>query len=403
MNRDQLFAFIERHKPNTPALVLDLTKIRERYALLRRQLPDVEVYYSVKANPEPAILALFCELGASFEVASVEELKRCVRSGAHPARIHFGNPIKKRADIRYAHRLGVRSFSFDSGLELEKLVEEAPGCSAVVRIATDGSGAVWGLTKKFGVPTELAITLLERAHTRGLAAHGVSFHVGSQQSDPDAWHRALTETRRVIDALEDMGIQVVVVNLGGGLPADGYRVERREVHFDFEAYLSRIREHADALQAGIARPLKFMIEPGRFLVANAGAVVSKVVLDTHRIVDGREQRWVYLDVGKFNGLYEATDLHLPFGWIPRAGSASNPASGRVIDTILAGPTCDSDDVLLPPNIREPLPEDVAEGDLIVIPAGGAYTTSYVTSGFNGFHPMNVYCLDEFDPDLRGLS
>lgn len=394
MHLPDLADLLHRHRIRTPALIIDRRVVRERYRLLRERLPQADVYFSVKANSEPRILELLCGMGSSFEAASIDEVRACIRAGAHPGRIHFGNPIKLRGDVRRAFRLGVRSFAIDSESELEKLALEAAGATAIARLSTDGRGAVWGLTRKYGTDATRAAQLLLQAREAGLVAGGVSFHVGSQQSDPDAWRVALDNARIVVELLAAHGLRLPVINLGGGLPANGYTVDAQIAHYDFADYLDRVRGHLEAFLDSLPYACKVIIEPGRFLVANAGAVVSKVVLGARRQSGDDDQRWLYLDVGKFNGLYEATDIQLPF-YPVRLARRRGARSGECVRTILAGPTCDSDDVLLPSGISTELDSDIDEGDLIVFPVAGAYSTSYATMSFNGFRPMDVHCLEDF--------
>ncbi|MGM9515255.1 type III PLP-dependent enzyme [Roseateles sp. DB2] len=389
--------FIGFEGMKTPYLAIDRGMISERYRLLSRCLPTVNVYYSVKANPDARILKYLGELGASFEAASLDEIRACIRAGANPASIHFGNPIKIRQEIRRAYRLGVRSYSFDSMSELEKLCEEAPGSMVIARLATDGRGAVWGLTRKYGTDVATATGLLIEAHRRGMDACGVSFHVGSQQSSPDAWRVALEMAGEVFDALLKEDISPSVVNLGGGLPATGYHINGGVEEYDYAHYLGELAQQVDDFARRFDRPFKFIIEPGRFLVANAGMVVARVLMDAWRKAPEGLQRWLYLDVGKFNGLYEASDIQLPF-YCVREGCRIEPSAGPgTVRTVLAGPTCDSDDMLLPKGSDVLLDSSIGEGSFVVFPAAGAYSTSYATMSFNGFKPMDVHWIDDLNP------
>lgn len=175
----------------TPTLVMDLEVISQNYQLLRTYLSKVEVYFSVKSNPDPLIMHHLLNLGASFEAASINELKQCLEVGALSSQLHFGNTIKSREAIEQAYQLEVPTFSFDAKQELDKIAAHAPGAKVIVRLKTDGIGANWGLTKKFGIDNEEAEELMVYAKELGLVPFGVSFHVGSQQSEPKAWQRAL--------------------------------------------------------------------------------------------------------------------------------------------------------------------------------------------------------------------
>src|SRR5450755_338318 len=186
----------------TPFLVLDLDVVEVCYAQLAEALPGARVLYAVKANPAPAVLERLARIGSSFDVASRGEIDRCLAIGVDPARLSFGNTIKKERDIAYAHRCGITTFTVDARPELDKVIRQAPGATVYVRITTSGKGADWPLSRKFGCDPDEALTLLFRAATAGHAV-GVSFHVGSQQRDVDAWHAPLESAAGLSAALRE--------------------------------------------------------------------------------------------------------------------------------------------------------------------------------------------------------
>ncbi|WJG11188.1 type III PLP-dependent enzyme [Aliiglaciecola sp. LCG003] len=377
-------------KISTPALVISLDLIERQFDLLQSILPRVEVHFSVKANPDRAVLSHLRHIGSSFEAASLGEIKQCLEAGSLPTQIHFGNSIKKRIDIKEARSLGITSFSVDSEQEVLKIAEMAPGSKVIVRLTTDGKGAIWGLTKKFGTSVDNAIALLKLSKELNLQPYGLSFHVGSQQMNPQAWSRALNNCQTVISELSTENINLTVINLGGGLPANGYLENGVSKEIDLASYLKMIRCHIEQFENDCGRHFKFMIEPGRFMVANTGLVVSEVVLDTTRESDGVKQRWIYMDVGKFNGLYEASDVSLP---VHVLNSSQLHATESTMPMILSGPSCDSDDMLLPNNSYVVLPTNLKEGDHLVFSSTGAYSNSYATRNFNGLNPIEVVCLN----------
>src|ERR1044071_3840406 len=211
--------FLKNRKDEGPCLVLDIDVIRDNYLAFAKTLPDTRVFYAVKANPAPEILKLLVELGSSFDTASPAEIEMVLAAGATADRISFGNTIKKERDIARSYELGVRLYAVDSEVEVEKIARAAPGSKVFCRILCDGTGAEWPLSRKFGCAPELAIAVLEYAHQLGLDAYGVSFHVGSQQRNPEAWDAALKTTSEIFRTLSDRGIQLRMVNLGGGFPA----------------------------------------------------------------------------------------------------------------------------------------------------------------------------------------
>ncbi|MDJ0947350.1 MAG: alanine racemase, partial [Alphaproteobacteria bacterium] len=211
--------FLAQARPETPCLVIDLEVVCDNYRRLAEALPLVDIYYAVKANPAPQILEALTELGSRFDAASRAEIDACLAAGAAAERLSYGGTIKKQADIAYAHDQGVTLFAFDSAAELEKLAVAAPGARVFCRILMEGDGADWPLSRKFGCEPEMARDLLLQAGAMGLEPYGVSFHVGSQQTDPEQWDIAIGRTAMLFTALNEAGIELRLVNLGGGFPA----------------------------------------------------------------------------------------------------------------------------------------------------------------------------------------
>src|SRR5579872_2946062 len=164
-----------------PCLVVDLDVVRDNYRAFAKALPDSRVFYAVKANPAPELLSLLASLGSCFDTASIAEIEMVLAAGATPDRISYGNTIKKERDIARAFALGVRLFAVDCKAEVEKIARAAPGSRVFCRFLFDCAGAEWPLSRKFGCDAAMAVDVLEHAHRLGLEAHGVSFHVGSQQ------------------------------------------------------------------------------------------------------------------------------------------------------------------------------------------------------------------------------
>jgi ornithine decarboxylase len=175
-----------------PCLVVDLDIVRENYRAFAKALPDSRIFYAVKANPAPELLALLVSLGSCFDTASVAEIEMVLAAGATPERISFGNTIKKERDIARAHALGVRLFAVDCKAEVEKIARAAPGAKVFCRFLFGCAGAEWPLSRKFGCDPEMAADVLDHAQRLGLDPCGVSFHVGSQQRRTAAWDEAPT-------------------------------------------------------------------------------------------------------------------------------------------------------------------------------------------------------------------
>jgi ornithine decarboxylase len=369
--------FIASQSLSTPYLVIDLNDVADNYRALQALLPSTQIYYAVKANPAPEILQLLVKLGSKFDAASVPEILACLEAGAQPQQISFGNTIKKAVDIQTAYQLGIRLFAFDSLQELEKLARHAPGSQIYCRLLMDCDGAEWPLSRKFGCELDMAKDLLICSTRLGLQPFGISFHVGSQQLDIQQWDGAITITAQLFRELGAAGIQLKMINLGGGFPAQ-YNSPIPALNTYTEVIQRSLHQHF-----GLNQPL-VMIEPGRSLVSDAGVINAEVVLVAQKSY-AEDRRWIFLDIGKFGGLPETMDevikyrLRTPWDGTPLAA------------VIIAGPTCDSADTLYDRSDYY-LPLNLQAGDQIQILSTGAYTSTYSSVGFNGFAPLAVYCI-----------
>ncbi len=368
---------LKRRTDEGPCLVVDLDVVRDNYASFAKALPDSKVYYAIKANPAPEVLKLLVELGACFDVASVAETEMALAAGATPDRISYGNPIKKESEIAAAFKLGITLYAIDCEAEADKVARAAPGSRVICRIHCDNAGADWPLSRKFGCEPAYAPDILEHAYRQGLIPHGISFHVGSQQNNVEAWDRALACTASIFKTCAERGINLSMVNLGGGFPAKYVRKTPKLESYG-KAIFRSLRKHF-----GNAIP-NTIVEPGRGLVGNAGIIEAEVVLIVRRNPED-ELRWVYLDIGKFHGLAETIDESIRYPIkTPRDRDEMAPC-------VVAGPTCDSVDVLYEKN-PYPLPVSLAIGDKVLIEATGAYTAMYSSVGFNGFPPLRQYVI-----------
>ena len=373
---ERIDRFLTEQQPPTPCVVIDLDVVRQRHGALRDMLPDATIYYAVKANPAPQVIGVLAAEGCHFDMASEGEIQRCAGLGIPADRFCFGNTIKRERDIVYARSLGVDLFAFDAAAEMEKLARAAPGAGVFCRLSVHGSGAEWPLSRKFGCEQGIAIDLLQRAKALGLRPLGVSFHVGSQQTDPDRWRAAIVSAARVFHACARAGLDLELLNLGGGLPAH-YRAPVPPLG----EYIAVINAALDR-HFGSARP-RLMIEPGRYLTGDAGVLRSQVLLIARH--GGHDmRRWVYLDTGRYNGLAETQgeSIHYPLRCF-RHGERER--------VVIAGPTCDSSDIVYDRTEYE-LPLDLEIGDSVDFLSAGAYTASYASVEFNGFPPLATYCV-----------
>jgi ornithine decarboxylase len=363
-------AFLAHSALATPCLVLDLDRVGENYSALRRALPSAQIYYAVKANPAREILHLLAGLGSCFDAASLQEIEQCLAAGAPASAISFGNTVKKPSAIKAAHAHGVPLYAFDSIEELQKISVHAPGRKVYCRIAVNNIGADWPLSKKFGTSLARARELMHEALSLGLVPHGLSFHVGSQQTGTAAYEMAIAEVAMLFTDLRQAGIELKMLNLGGGFPIR-YQDDVPEVD-EFGAAIM------NAMVTNFGNDLPDMlIEPGRAMVGNAGVVASEVVLVCRRMAED-ERRWVYLDIGRYGGLAETEGEAIRYP-ITAGGGVTGPV-------VLAGPSCDGVDIIYEKTPYR-LPLDLQSGDRVLIHNAGAYVTSYASQNFNGFTPL----------------
>jgi ornithine decarboxylase len=359
----------------TPCLILDLDLVRAKYEEHKSNFPFAKVHYSVRANPHDEVLSLLRDLGSDFDVSSRYELDQLLRLGISPDRISFGNTVKKKKDVAYSFERGVRLFATDSMTDLNMISDAAPGSRVYFRILTDNLGADLPLSKMSGCQPDLARQLVKAAVRFGLEPYGLSFHTGSQQRDVGQWSSALTTIGHMMRSIrEDIHVDLKMVNMGGGLPANYL-----EPADSIAQYAENIKRFMDnSFKEG--RPEEVIIEPGRSLIGDSGVIVSEIVNIARKSVQER-YTWVFLDVGMFGGLLETLGeaIKYPIYFV---------GAGKAIDTIIAGPTCDSMDILYE-KWTYAMPDSARIGDRVYIFTTGAYTQSFSSVYFNGFPPLVV--------------
>ncbi|RLC96811.1 MAG: type III PLP-dependent enzyme [Chloroflexi bacterium] len=353
---------------DTPALVIDRGMIRQKYREFCHEFPGWHIYYALKANPHPGIVEVLRELGCDFEISSQGELDLLLRLGVPAERIISSNPVKAPAFIRSARDAGIDVFAFDSSAEVDKLSRLAPGSKVYVRLSVPNEGSEWPLSKKFGVETEEAVDFLVQAQDSGLAPQGIAFHVGSQCTNPSTWAKAIGKSRAVWDMAASRGVELCALNIGGGFPVEYTR--------PVPSVGEIARVVREAIGQTFPQGVDVLVAPGRALVGEAGVLAATVLAKADR--DG--EKWLYLDVGVFNGLMEAV------GGMKYALSA--PRGGQNERWVLAGPSCDSFDVI---STEAELPE-LEIGDRLYIKSAGAYTTAYA-SEFDGFPIPKVHFVE----------
>src|ERR1700744_4693534 len=369
--------FLLEQRPVTPCLVLDVDRVEANFLALQHALPLARIYYAVKANPAAPVLRRLVKLASNFDAASYEEVAACLDAGARPEAVSFGNTIKKASAIRLAYERGVSLFAFDSAEELAKLAKHAPGARVYCRILVANEGADWPLSRKFGTTVEHARELMLRAGELGLDPYGLSFHVGSQQTPTRAYEVAIGKVAMLFTDLTEAGVNLRMMNLGGGFPTR-YRDDVPEIDQFGNAIMTAMTGHF-----GNAMP-EMLIEPGRFIVGDAGLVSAEVVLVSQR--DPNDPvRWVYLDIGRFGGLAETEGESIKYRIkTPHDDTQMGPLA-------IAGPTCDGADIIYEKsNYRLPLA--LTSGDRVELLSTGAYVTTYASQRFNGFAPLAEHYL-----------
>ncbi len=389
MNREEYVSDAEWHrflefseKLETPCVVINLRTIKKNYIKLQNSFPFAQIYYAVKANPNPKVISLLAEQGSNFDIASRFELDKVFSLGVEPERISYGNTIKKARDIAYFFEKGIRMFATDSKEDLKNIAKYAPGSKVYVRILVENSvTADWPLSRKFGCHPDMAYDLLVQARDAGLTPYGISFHVGSQQRDIGQWNDAIAKTKYLMTSLEeDEGIKLQMINMGGGFPASYI-----EPTNDLKEYASEITRYLRD-DFGDEIP-QIILEPGRSLVGNSGILISEVVLISRKN-NTALNRWVFQDTGKFNGLIETLGESIKYPVV----TLKDSPTAKYGEVILAGPTCDSMDIMYE-DCKYRLPIDLKIGDRLYWLSTGAYTSSYASVEFNGFPPITTHIMD----------
>ncbi len=363
----------------TPFLVVDLRKIADKFDELARLMPYAKIYYAVKANSMPEVLELLASKGSCFDVATIFELEQVLKLGVTPDRISFGNTIKKEEDVKYAYEKGIRLFVSDSITDLKKISNNAPGSNVFFRIINEGGEADWPLSRKFGAHPDMIYHLIIEAKNLGLIPYGISFHVGSQQRDVGQWDNAVSQCRYLFDSVKADGIDLKAINIGGGFPAH---------------YL-KSAPSIDTYTKEITRILKddfgdnfptIIVEPGRSIVADSGVLVTEVIMISKKSIINQYE-WVYIDCGIYNGLFDTINESIKYPIFSERILSSKDSK----EIILAGPTCDSLDVLYE-DYKYTLPTGLKEGDRLYVLTAGAYVPTLSSVGFNGFPPLKIYIL-----------
>ena len=353
-------------KYRSPTLLIDLSEVQSQYQQLKDGLPGAKVFYAMKSNPDEAVLRKMKSLGASFEVASIGELKRLEKIGVNLRKVIFSNPVKAESHIKEAFRMKIHSYAYDSPEEIETIAKNAPRSKVYLGVSVTNRGSLIDLSSKFGADSEHAIALLGSAIDKGLKPIGLTFHVGSQAENLSVWDSAISTILPILKQAKQQGFNLKIVNIGGGMP-----IQYSEASPDVEEVFTRIRRAIRKLPNDI----EIWCEPGRFIVGTSGTLIANVVSKSFRAND----EWLYLDVGRFQAfveMFESEEIHLPV-------LTDSNLEGKDVGTkmyTLTGPTCDAYDTIYK---EIELPQGIKTGDKLYFLKAGAYTTVY-GSAFNDF-------------------
>ncbi|ALQ51217.1 type III PLP-dependent enzyme [Nitrosomonas ureae] len=342
-----------------PFLLVDSDIVRHKSRRFITVMPRVHPHYAVKANPDERVLNTLIDEGVGFEIASIAELDLLLKLGVPAAEIFYSNPMKSRAYIEYAAAKGVEWYVLDSIEELRKIVSVRPDAKMYLRIDTPNIGSDWPLAGKFGTHLADINEIIHEAVRLKADLAGVTFHVGSQCRNPQNWRVGIERAKKVFAEMRCVGLNPRLLNVGGGYPVR---------HVKPIPSIEIIAEVINEAIADLPESIRIMAEPGRYLVSDSAYFVCRVVGTATR----NGKRWMYWDAGMFGGVIEMTE-GLRYEIL-------TDRKGNNIPWSIAGPTCDSVDILMHELM---LPNNIQEGDFIYIPNAGAYTTAYA-SNFNGF-------------------
>lgn len=366
MLRDKIFQIdktdVERLavEYGSPLLVLSLEQVKQNYELLKKYMPRVAVHYAIKANPHPEILRVMKEMGSCFDVASDGEIRTLHDMGVEGERLIYANPVKTGVGLRACNECGVHKMTFDSASEIAKIQAACPGTTVLLRLRIDNSSAHVDLNKKFGAARENALDLMLKAKEAGLDMAGIAFHVGSQTVSAEPYLHALDIARELFEEAKAAGLELRILDIGGGFP-----IPEPKVKFNLPEMLQQINARLDEDFPNI----EIWSEPGRYICGTAVNLITSVIGVTER----GGQPWYFLDeglYGTFSGvIFDQWDFKL---------ISFKEGEERVAATF-AGPSCDSLDIMFRGRMTAPL----EVGDLLLVPACGAYTSASATT-FNGF-------------------
>ncbi len=352
----------------TPTLFLSSSRVRESYRSLVSALPGVELFYAVKSNADPSLIRILSEEGSSFDVCTNGEIRVVSQCGVTGSRCLHTHPIKQDHEIACALDFGIHLFVIENHAELEKMVPFRDRAQVLVRIAVQNPSSLVNLSYKFGAAPQDALPLIRKAVELGIRVRGISFHTGSQNENNLKYIEALDYCRDICRMAALAGVNLDIVDIGGGFPISyiAGAPQASEFCLPINEYLGRFFAN-----------YRIIAEPGRFISGPAVTLATRVIGRSVR----NGVRWYYLDdglYGSFSGkLYDHADYPMAVA-----------RQGKKYNSVLAGPTCDSIDVLYE-NIALP---ELEIGEVLLFGSMGAYTSASA-SNFNGYDKPKTVLID----------
>lgn len=372
------FAIIKKAqklKYPTPFFFTSKEILKKNYETFAGLFNNGEVHYALKANSDPQIISYLSSLGSGFEAASFFEIELLLSLQVKPEKIIYGTSVKPSDHIKKAMAAGIDRFAADSKEEIEKIAKHAPKAKVFVRAAVNDSDSVFAFSERFGAQLEAVKGLLLYARDLRLIPYGISFHVGSQATHVEHWSDAILSLKPTIEDLDEEGIRLEALNIGGGFPVI-YNNHKHVPH------LNEIVEKVHNALHILPYIPKILMEPGRGIVATSTVMVSEVISRTTR----RGKVWLVLDGGVYNCLYEAMIHQGTTQYDVHTIKKLFRKNGELMPCVLSGPTGDSLDIIT----RDiTLPSSVQVGDRLIFENAGAYTIT-MANRFNGFPKPELY-------------
>jgi len=352
----------------TPTLVMSRSALIRNYDAMRTAMPQVDLFYAAKSNPDISVLRTLCEQGSCVDVCSFREMQLALLAGFTPDRMIHTHPCKTVGNLIDCHREGLRWFTYDNARELDKIAEHTPDVNLILRLAASSSSSLINLSAKFGCNPADAASLAKEAIRRGLTVRCLSFHVGSQCLNPEDFRSMLLKARRAWDECVAIGAPLDMLDIGGGFPAP-YRSSVMSI----EQYCTQLSAALDEAFGDL--PIRIIAEPGRGLSAECMTLITSVL--------GKSVRgglpWYFIDDGVYGSFSGKLFDHAEFDLLTE-DAEFRPRSRCVV----AGPTCDSHDVVC---IDQELP-DLEIGELLLVPTMGSYSNASAC-GFNGLDVARI--------------